>query len=292
MFEKLEQCPLCKGTEFNNFLICKDFTVSGESFAIVACADCSFTFTNPRPAREHLSEYYQSDDYISHTNKTRGLTDILYKTARYFTIKKKLRLVNNLAHEKSILDFGCGTGVFLSACKKNGWKINGFEPEKNARQQADTHIIDNITPEFNDLYKIDSVNVITLWHVLEHISDLNEAMLLFRKKLQKDGSLIIAVPNYKSYDAQYYKEYWAAYDVPRHLYHFSKDTMKKLLKNHGFKLKDILPMKLDSYYVSMLSEKYKNGHTNYLKSIITGYKSNSYAKKNNEYSSLIYIAGK
>ena len=292
MFEKIEKCPLCNGANLRNYLICQDYTVSNERFTIVRCSDCSFLFTNPRPDKEILPKYYRSNSYISHSDKTQNITDVLYKTARFFTLRKKLNLVNRLSNEKSILDFGCGTGYFLNTCKKNGWSVYGYEPEKLAATHASKLTGEGIISDFNQLYKINPVNVITLWHVLEHVPDLNDTVVLLKKKLQQSGTLVIAVPNHKSYDAQHYGKYWAAYDVPRHLYHFSQDSMKKLLKIHGFKLIEILPMKLDSYYVSLLSEKYKTGRSNYFKSFLTGYKSNVYAKKSTDYSSLIYIAGK
>ncbi len=267
--------------------------LSGESFAIAQCAKCSFLFTNPRPAESDLGKYYKSEAYISHANKATNLVNLAYKLARNYTLTKKIKLINSISSEKTLLDYGCGSGEFLQACQKKAWKIHGFEPENTAREKAISITKNNILSDLEELKNIDQVSLITLWHVLEHIPSLNSTFDQLKAKLTINGKFLIAVPNYKCYDAQYYKEYWAAYDVPRHLYHFSMETMKDFLQKHGLKIHKTIPMTLDAYYVSLLSEKYKNGTNNYINSIITGYKSNTYALKNqNNYSSLIYIAGK
>ncbi len=267
--------------------------LTGESFAITQCANCSFLFTNPRPVEVDLSKYYKSEAYISHTNKATNLVNFTYKLARNYTLAKKVKLINSISPEKSVLDYGCGSGEFLSACQKKAWKIHGFEPDQQAREKAASITQTNIISDLKDLKYLDQVSLITLWHVLEHVPNLNATIEQLKSKLTKNGKFLIAVPNHESYDAQYYKEYWAAYDVPRHLYHFSMKTMKGFLQKHGLKLYKTIPMILDAYYVSLLSEKYKNGRNNYINSIIIGYKSNTYAKVNkNNYSSLIYIAGK
>jgi 2-polyprenyl-3-methyl-5-hydroxy-6-metoxy-1,4-benzoquinol methylase len=267
--------------------------VSHESFKITKCNNCNFLFTNPRPDLQHIGSYYKSDQYISHTDKSNNLTNSLYKIARIFTLNQKLKLVNSMVDEKSILDFGCGTGDFLSTCKNKQWNIHGFEPDSAARTIAEKKIKISIHQNLETLHNLSDLSIATLWHVLEHVSDLNKTIATLVNTLCKKGKLLIAVPNHESLDAKTYQEFWAAYDVPRHLYHFSQSTMHKLLKNHGLKINQILPMKLDSFYVSLLSEKYKKGYSNFPNSFLNGCKSNIYAKKNNNnYSSLIYVASK
>jgi 2-polyprenyl-3-methyl-5-hydroxy-6-metoxy-1,4-benzoquinol methylase len=210
-----------------------------------------------------------------------------------FTLNQKLKLINSLVEEKSILDFGCGTGDFLSTCKDNQWKIHGFEPYNAARTIAEKKIKKTIHHNLETLQNLNDISIATLWHVLEHVSDLNETLDVLVNTISNRGQLLIAVPNHESLDAKIYQEFWAAYDVPRHLYHFSQSTMQKLLKKHGLKINLIQPMKLDSFYVSLLSEKYRKGRSNMPISFINGCKSNIYAKKNNNnYSSLIYVASK
>ncbi|HNP18394.1 MAG TPA: class I SAM-dependent methyltransferase [Fulvivirga sp.] len=293
MFEKLEQCPACGNTTFRNHIICKDYTVSQEEFAIVQCDKCNLQFTNPRPDKLNLGKYYQSEDYISHADKTFGLTDIIYKLVRRFTLQQKLKLVSNLNTSKTMLDYGCGTGYFLKEGQKAKWTIAGIEPNEKARMIANQQL-NGIVEESLDLIPTDNkFGIISLWHVLEHVFDLNTTIEQLVTHLDKNGFMVVAVPNPLSYDATYYKKYWAAYDLPRHLYHFTPDTLKVVAKKHGLKIVDVIPMKFDAYYVSLLSEKYKTGSNKYLKSIVTGYKSNSYAKKHdNNYSSLIYILSK
>lgn len=293
MLENISVCPICRNNSFSNHLSCKDHFLTQESFNIVKCDKCSFLFVNPRPGEKFLGSYYQSEEYISHTSKANNLINSIYKIARTYTLSRKVSMINKLNTEKSVLDFGCGTGDFLSVCNQKGWKIHGFEPDKNARDIASSNNQIEIFSSADQLKNIKSIGIITLWHVLEHVSDLNETLSKLTSILDDNGKMVIAVPNYQSYDSKHYETYWAAYDVPRHLYHFSQSTMKLILENHGLKINQVLPMKLDSFYVSLLSEKYKNGKLNYFKSFINGYKSNTYAKKyNNDYSSLIYIASK
>ena len=293
MLETLEKCPVCSSKTFTIELKCKDHFLSKEDFNISKCRKCSFLFTNPRPKEKDLGNYYRSEEYISHSNKANSIINYVYKLARYFTLSGKIKLINSITENKTILDYGCGTGDFLTACKNNGWEINGYEPEKSARDIASQVNKKEILSTLNQLDSLNNISLITLWHVLEHIPDLNTTLNKLKSKLDDNGTILIAVPNFKSYDAQLYKQHWAAYDVPRHLYHFSQQTMSLLLNNHGLKIKTVIPIKLDSFYVSLLSEIYKNGRSNLLKSFINGYKSNIYAtKNNNNYSSLIYIASK
>jgi SAM-dependent methyltransferase len=290
--EYISACPICNGTQFKSIMVCKDHTVSHETFSLMECNKCLFTFTNPRPAIDQLENYYLSDNYISHTNKATGLIDKIYLQARKYTLRKKLKLLNNISNEKRVLDYGCGTGAFLNYCKNNGWAIGGIEPATKARTQAIQLTQADIVPSISEIKG--TYGVITLWHVLEHIPDFKEKLTQIKQLLSTEGKLVIAVPNLKSYDAHHYKEYWAAYDVPRHLWHFSQTDMQSVLEQQQLKLLTVIPMKLDSFYVSMLSEKYKNnaGLQGLTKAFLVGLKSNMKAGSSNNYSSLIYVAQK
>ncbi len=292
-YERLEQCPICGKEDFKNFLVVTDNTVSKESFVIVECENCSFKFTNPRPDAASIDKYYESEEYISHSGIKTGIINRAYHVVRSITTKQKVELINRYAPTRgTLLDYGCGTGVFLTACKNDGWEIRGVEPNSRAREEATASTGELIAKNLEEIAG-EKFEVITMWHVLEHIHTLNETLASLIDLLQEDGTLIIAVPNADSHDAQQYKADWAAYDVPRHLYHFTQPTMKRLLKKHKMKLEEVLPMKFDAYYVSMLSEKHKEGKTKVLSSVLNGYKSNSYAEKNgNDYSSLIFVAKK
>jgi trans-aconitate methyltransferase len=284
-------CPICKKGEFTNYLRCKDYTISNETFSIVECKSCGFKFTNPIPEIKNLGNYYKSEDYISHSNTKKGLISRLYHAVRSYTLKKKVQLVSAHVSRGTLLDYGCGTGMFLKACKEAGWKTLGMEPDSGARLLASEMEL-NVFPDKTELNKSlqnGDLNAITLWHVLEHVTDLEETLTFFWEKLNAQGILIIAVPNHKSSDAKHYKEHWAAYDVPRHLYHFELATMERLLSNFGFKLVETKPMKFDSFYVSMLSEKYRTGSIKYLSAFIQGFKSNLVAKSTSDYSSVIYV---
>ncbi len=284
--EKLTHCPICNSDKNKLHKTVKDYTVSQETFDIVACKECSFLYTNPRPNAESLGAYYKSDDYISHTNKSNNPINLIYKLARTQTLKWKYNLVSK-SKPKNILDYGCGTGHFLNYCKKKGLDVNGFEPDEDARALAITEVGSVVASNSADITK--KFDVITLWHVLEHIPNLNEVVDWLKEHLAKNGRLIIAVPNPESYDAKLFKEHWAAYDVPRHLYHFTKTTLADLATRHHFSLESVQPMKLDSFYVSLLSNQHKYSSTKPIKSFLNGLKSNSYANKEMNHSSLIYV---
>ena len=291
MTELLERsCPICHSKENKYFLTCIDKTVSEEKFNIVKCGKCDFHFTNPIPFEKNIANYYKSENYISHSDTAASLQDKLYHLIRKYTVKQKTKLIQSVNNGKtdSLLDIGCGTGYFLQYAQKKGWVIHGFEPDGGARKIAEEntgHIIwDSIERIQHQTFKI-----ITLWHVLEHVYDLSHSLKLIKESLHKDGKLIIAVPNYESFDAGVYQQYWAAYDVPRHLYHFSKKTLTHILNNYNLTIQEIRPMYFDSYYVSLISEKYKgtkNPISVMWNSLVNGTRSN--INKNNT-SSLLYI---
>ena len=287
----LEKCPLCKGVDFAKKLICNDHTTSKENFNIVSCETCHFTFTNPRPLSERLENYYNSDMYISHTNNSKGLFNWTYQNVRNYTIRTKVALLKSVKKGGVHLDIGCGTGEFLNACKKSGFKTKGMEPSEHARKQAIKNY-DLAVSKDTDLsqYGNSEFDSISMWHVLEHVPDLNETLFQFSRVLKSDGKLIIAVPNHKCWDAKYYKEYWAAWDVPIHLWHFSKNTIERLFKNHEFTLLKTRPMIFDSYYVSLLSEEFIFGKKNFIKGFVIGFISNLFGIFTKRgHSSIIYV---
>jgi len=286
-------------TNSKDQLICVDHTVTQEKFHLEWDSQFEMYITNPRPDEKSLGKYYASTSYISHTDSSDSFIDKLYQTVKNFTIKQKVKLIQSFnSGELSILDIGCGTGDFLVACKNRGWEVHGIEPNKMARQIASEklHLLNDrksdeiIHTDIQELLKSNKkYDVISMWHVLEHVSNLKEYIEYLKGLLNPNGTLIIAVPNFKSYDAEYYKEYWAAYDVPRHLWHFSKKSIGLLFEKVNLEVIKTVPMKFDSYYVSLLSEKYKNGKSNFLKAFYIGSLSNLKAKRSKEYSSLIYI---
>lgn len=274
-------------------MVVQDKSVSQESFVIVQCENCGFKFTNPRPDQNHIGAYYESEAYISHSNTSKGIINKAYKIVRSMTIRQKVELINRVSEKGKILDYGCGTGNFLEACQKEGWETEGVEPNETARQQASQLTRKTIWPELQPGLEANSFEVITMWHVLEHIHNLNETFSRLIQLARPQGIMIIAVPNADSLDAKEYKENWAAYDVPRHLYHFNQQTMRRFLKKHKLDLLQTIPMKFDAYYVSMLSEKYKEQKTSLVRFMLNGYKSNQHASHNEKnYSSLIYVAKK
>lgn len=291
--EELSACPICNSNVLNPFLECIDYTVSKEKFKIVQCATCGFRFTNPRPEESISVNYYQSEDYVSHSDTQKGVINKLYHIARKFTLARKLKMVKTASNKTrgNILDLGCGTGAFLNVCKENGWNVQGIEPSVVAREFAKNNYgIGLYDIKSWDKIEDHSIDVVTAWHVLEHIYKLEEEILQVKRVLAESGSFIVALPNCNSADAEFYCKYWAAYDVPRHIWHFTPSDVKRFIDKQGFSLKDVLPMPWDAYYICMLSEKYKLGTINYPRAMIHGWYSNKKAKKEKDkWSSQIYI---
>jgi 2-polyprenyl-3-methyl-5-hydroxy-6-metoxy-1,4-benzoquinol methylase len=272
-------------------LALKDYSVSKEEFELKINEEFGFLETIPQPSKENLSRYYESEDYISHTDTKRNLFEKVYHLVRSISLKKKLKLINNLSKDsKTLLDVGCGTGDFLLTAKQNGWNVKGIEPNPQAREIANSKT-NNAVSNIESLLDLEkqSFDVITLWHVLEHLPNLEEHIQLFQSLLKPNGRLVIAVPNFKSYDATYYKSFWAAYDVPRHLWHFSRTSISKLFSKYDMEVEETLPMKFDAFYVSLLSQKHKTGKMNPILSFWVGWRSNMKALSSKEYSSLIYV---
>ena len=268
------------------YITTKDFLVSGESFQLIYDSALKMLVTTPQPSDENLADYYKSEDYISHTDSQKGLLSFLYQKVKHRALKKKVKLITQLNNGSgSVLDIGAGTGEFLKVASQSGWKIYGAEPNEKARSISKQKGVE-LTELFTE-YSNKQFDVITLWHVLEHMPDLKNTTQQIEKLLKPGGTLLIAVPNYKSFDAKYYKEFWAAYDVPRHLWHFSKESMQRLF-SENLSLKQVKPMIFDSFYVSLLSEKYKTGNSFSLRAFFIGLWSNIKAWHSKEYSSHIY----
>ena len=271
------------------YLESKDHSVSGEEFQLFQRTDLDMLVTQPKP--ENLEPYYQSDSYISHTDSHTTVIDKIYQTVKKYNLRKKIGLANRYVNtEKTLLDVGAGTGEFVLVAKQNGWSAKGIEPNKIAQKRA-FEKGEKLYKDFESL-KDSKFQIITLWHVLEHLPNLEEHINKLKNLLADNGTLIVAVPNFKSFDAQYYGNFWAGYDVPRHLWHFSRGAMKTLFSKQGMKVVDIKPMLFDAFYVSLLSEKYKTGRQQFFRAFFIGLKSNLSAWKNKEYSSLIYIIKK
>lgn len=287
----ITECPVCGNTSLNSFLSCIDHLVSHETFSIIRCPNCQLGITSPRPDDKELPRFYESDDYISHSGKSKGIIGLLYRIVRNLTLRWKHKVINSYAIPGEILDYGCGSGEFLATMKSQQWKISGIEPSEKAQLKAQSITGTTIASSLSELPE-KKFSAITLWHVLEHIPDLNGVLNDLKKVLIKDGAIFIAVPNYASPDSQYYNQDWAGYDVPRHLWHFSKNSMKMLLEKNGFKLIATKGMVQDAFYVSMLSERYRGSGSisQLLKGFIHGIKSNSRAAGNKNYSSMLYIA--
>lgn len=271
----VQNCPACSSSKSEKIFTASDYLVSGESFDIMECSDCSLRFTSPIPNEEDIGKYYKSNDYISHTSKGNSIINKIYRIVRYFTLRSKRKIVRRIAQKQSgtLLDIGCGTGNFLGIMKQSGWNIKGVEVNKEARKLAELNtdsVIMNQSEYFKSEQKYD---VITLWHSLEHLHELEQYLNKISLSLNANGVVIIALPNYISFDAEYYQHDWAAYDIPRHLYHFSFEAMIIMMKKFKFELIQSKQMPFDPFYVSLLSEFSAIKKHNIIKALRVGWKS-------------------
>ena len=294
------KCPFCESEDTSLHLKLKDYFLSQEEFEIHECSECKLLFTTPRPDAAAIGKYYKSEDYLSHNEHKKGLVPWIYNRVKKINVKSKYkRLCKVMRGQKSsihnfteLLDFGCGVGNFLHYAQQKGCEVMGCDLSEDARKIASEKLGKTIvTPEEIFALPHSTFDVITMWHVLEYIDDLHNQAEQLHRLLKDNGRLVIAVPNYKSYDAEYYQDKWAAYDVPRHLNHFHKESLENIFKGK-FQLKSIHPMKWDAFYISMMSEKFAGHGNTFIRGIIRGWKSNRKARRSGEYSSLIYVYDK
>ena len=289
-------CPVCGSTDILFVFTVKDYTVSGQTFEIWECKFCTLRFTQDIPDFTSIGPYYKSEVYISHSNTSKGLISRLYKAVRNRSLFQKRKLIEKITglRKGKLLDLGSGIGSFVDEMVHHGWDVTGIEPDRDARTAALR--LYKITLNGNDHFDelpANSFDVITLWHVLEHVHDLHDYVILLKKLLKENGKIFIAVPNYTSLDGKVYKQFWAAYDVPRHLYHFTPKSLSELMKRHDLKILYHKPMWFDSFYISLLSSRYKRGGVNWIGSVLNGVRSNINAIRDVEKcSSVIYIISK
>ena len=285
------KCPFCESENTRLHLKLKDYFLSQEEFEIHECNECKLLFTMPHPDATAIGKYYKSEDYLSHNEHKKGLVPWIYNRVKKVNIRNKYK-VCDIHAQAHLLDFGCGVGDFLHYAQQKGCDVTGCDLSEDARKIASEKLGKTIvTPEEIFALPHSSFDIITMWHVLEHIDDLQNQVEQLHRLLKNNGRLVIAVPNYKSYDAGYYKDKWAAYDVPRHLNHFHKESLENIFKGK-FQLKNIHQMKWDAFYISMMSEKFVGHGNTFIRGIIRGFKSNCKARRSGEYSSLIYVFDK
>lgn len=264
----------------------KDHFLSQEIFEVKPSDYPGILETYPKPSEEKLAAYYDSPDYISHQIDTKSLKDIIYQGVKTYMIKRKKQQILKFHQSGKILDIGAGTGDFLLAFNNESWQKFAVEPTEKLHsilKQKDIQRSDNLS-EFDD----NSFHVISLWHSLEHIPNLQETILELKRLLKPDGVIFIAVPNFESYDAHFYKSYWAAWDLPRHLWHFSRSGLKSICSQSSLKCIKEKALPFDAFYVALLSENYKPRGIR-MRSFFIGMLSNLKAMVNKEFSSVIYV---
>jgi 2-polyprenyl-3-methyl-5-hydroxy-6-metoxy-1,4-benzoquinol methylase len=291
-----DKCPLCLSEKINLHLQTEDHFLSRENYSLIKCTDCGFLFTQDHPDAEHIGKYYESDAYLSHNDSAKGFSGRLYRLSRRLMLRKKRETVKSVTGRKTgdLLDIGSGAGHFLNEMKSSGWNVLGIEINDGARESSVSEFgIDVLPPEkIPDLPEA-GFDCITLWHVLEHFQDPFGYAADIWRLLKPEGVCIIALPNCRSSDAMHYSEFWAAYDVPRHLWHFTPETFSRFAEKTGFKTESIKRLPLDVFYISALSEKYKGSTLSFIRGMIKGFWFSLLATFNKQNaSSLIYLLKK
>ena len=269
------KCPLCKGSDIKKRFTCKDHFATGEEFDIYECTECGFAFTQNVPDEKEIGKYYESQTYISHSDTKKGLFNKAYHAVRSIMLRRKVDLMERLTLLKNgkILDYGAGTGYFARAMEKEGWDVTAIEKSPHARELALKEFGFKMYPEEHlATIKDREFDIVTLWHVMEHIQRLDHFWDELHRIVDDTGIVVLALPNCKSHDAKIYKENWAAYDVPRHLWHFTPMTIMHWGEKHGFILERQITMPFDGFYISMLSERYKGSALAGIKGLWTGFK--------------------
>ncbi len=284
------KCPWCESEKAQINLWLKDEFLTKEDFHICECLNCGLLYTMPRPDKEKIGAYYKSEAYYSHQENKKGFIPKVYERVKSINLKHKYRLATSGMQPGKLLDIGCGVGDFLHTAETHGWECIGVEPSEDAKAIAQKRMKGMIiTSEELESFSDGAFDVITMWHVLEHVDDLKWQVAQLQRLVKPSGRVVIAVPNYKSYDGQYYKEHWAAYDVPRHLNHFNRITLSKIFKTSGLELVKMDKLKWDAYYISYLSEQYRHHSLPLVRGLYRGFISNCKARRSGEWSSLVYV---
>ena len=284
------KCPWCESEKAQINLWLKDEFLTKEDFHICECLNCGLLYTMPRPDKEKIGAYYKSEAYYSHQENKKGFIPKVYERVKSINLKYKYRLATSGMQSGKLLDIGCGVGDFLHTAEMHGWECIGVEPSEDAKTIAQKRMKGTIiTSEELESFSDGAFDVITMWHVLEHVDDLRWQVAQLQRLVKPSGRVVIAVPNYKSYDGQYYKEHWAAYDVPRHLNHFHRITLSKIFKTSGLELVKMDKLKWDAYYISYLSEQYRHHSLPLVRGLYRGFISNCKARRSGEWSSLVYV---
>lgn len=287
---KTYKCPWCNSENTKLYLKLKDEFLTKESFEIHECKACGLLFTETRPDSSQIGRYYASENYLSHQENKKGFIPRLYERVKSVNLKNKWKMSTEGMAVGKILDIGCGVGDFLHTMESKGWETTGIEPSKEAQAIARKRMKAQLfSPEEIEQLQDQSFDLITMWHVLEHVEDLNNELTELKRLIKPNGRIVIALPNYKAYDAQYYKQYWGAYDVPRHLNHFNKKTITKIFNTKGLELKKTDKLVWDAYYISYLSEQYKKHHLALMRGSFRGWISNCKARCSGEWSSMVYV---
>ena len=290
------KCPLCGSKETGLYIQTNDFFLTGEPFSLFRCSACGFIFTQDHPDESSIGRYYSSDEYLSHNDTAKGISGRLYRFTRSIMLRRKRRMVEQMTgtEKGTLLDIGSGTGHFLGEMKRAGWEVKGIEINEKARQYSvSEQNVDVIDPGLVSFLPTGSFDCISLWHVLEHFHDPDSYVNEILRLLKPGGVCIIALPNSDSFDSGYYRKFWAAWDVPRHLWHFTPAVFGFFAQKNGFRIKAIRSLPMDVFYISMLSEKYKKSFLYFPAGIIKGaYFSILSVFRKNKSSSLVYFLKK
>lgn len=252
-------CPLCGSENYKINLSAPDrFNPNGSAFEIVRCLNCEVAFLNPRPTRQSIAEFYKNAAYqpFLSTQSNLSLWDRLYRWVRVYTIRSKRKKIEKLKTGGLLLDVGCGTGEFLNEMQSSGWQVTGLEMDREAAEFAEkTYHLNVFRGDLSaSSFAGSSFDVITLWHVLEHLPNPKESLKQAKDLLKEDGWLLIACPDIASLDARFYQKHWVALDAPRHLLHFEPKSMAALCDSVALQMREIQQLPLDAFYNCLMSE--------------------------------------
>ena len=285
-----DKCPWCGSENAQLHLELKDLFLTQEPFKILECKECGLLYTTPRPNKDEIGRYYKSEEYYSHQENKEGFIPKVYEKVKSVNLKNKYGIATEGKEKGKALDIGCGVGDFLHTMEQHSWDCTGVEPSEDAKVIAKKRIKGQLlSSEEQENLPDNSFDIITMWHVLEHVDDIRWQIQQLHRLCKPGGRIIIALPNYKSYDGQYYKAEWAAYDVPRHLNHFNKETLIKIFEESGLRHMKTEKLVWDAYYISYMSEKYRKHSIPLLRGAFRGLVSNCKARKTGEWSSLVYV---
>jgi SAM-dependent methyltransferase len=231
----ISSCQICNNNDHSSFMAVKDH-LQRNKFHLIECNSCGLVSIHPIPSDQKLSEYYRKEYYAL---PEKGIVGYLERKLNEAVFRTDLKHIERHSKRGKLLDIGSGNGYFLKFAKENNWQTLGVEMSPDASKYAREQKLEILNNSIEDVHlPKNEFEVITMFNVLEHMTNLNSILKKVRDSLKPNGLLVIEVPNIESLQKKVFKNYWCHLDVPRHIFHFKRKSFLRLVGKSGFNVVD------------------------------------------------------